>query len=125
MIKIVTNKIRCIFCGDYLESHSVHQLVSCKCGKCFTDGGHEYIRRGYFTDKAEDCFEDLSVYYDTETHKSLTAKELGDRVNQLCPIDDEDIPETTSAFSPTPLEPEELTEAVEAEPEEEEPELEE
>lgn len=62
MYKIVTNKIRCKFCGDILESLSVHDFKQCRCGKCAIDGGTEYARRAFATDDPEDSYEDLSLY---------------------------------------------------------------
>ena len=32
---------------DIIESKSVHDFQQCKCGRIFTDGGHEYIHRGF------------------------------------------------------------------------------
>ncbi|MCI9016910.1 MAG: hypothetical protein HFJ53_07095 [Clostridia bacterium] len=32
-------KIKCLICGDIIESKSVHDLVSCKCESCYIDGG--------------------------------------------------------------------------------------
>lgn len=79
MLQIVSNKIRCKWCGDILESFSVHDLKRCRCGKCFTDGGLEYLRRGFEGDKPEDVYEDMSVYYDPETKRSVTAKEAAEK----------------------------------------------
>lgn len=45
MDKIIVNKIRCKKCGDIIESASVHDFKSCKCGAVSVDGGHEYLRR--------------------------------------------------------------------------------
>ncbi len=39
-------KIKCLICGDIIESKSVHDLVSCKCESCHIDGGNEYLRFG-------------------------------------------------------------------------------
>ena len=39
-------KIKCLICGDIIESKSVHNLVSCKCESCHIDGGDEYLRFG-------------------------------------------------------------------------------
>ena len=39
-------KIKCLICGDSIESKSVHNLVSCKCESCHIDGGNEYLRFG-------------------------------------------------------------------------------
>lgn len=74
MYKIVVNKIRCKFCGDIIESRSVHDFVQCRCGKCSTDGGQEYAQRSFFTENPEDTYEDLSTYLDTETGKLVDAK---------------------------------------------------
>lgn len=48
---IIENKIRCKKCGDIIESKTVHDYVTCKCGACAVDGGHTYLRRsGYLED---------------------------------------------------------------------------
>ena len=44
--KIVRNAIKCLKCGDIIESKFRHDFVRCKCGSCFVDGGHDYFRRG-------------------------------------------------------------------------------
>lgn len=63
--RIKTNKIRCKFCGDVLESMFTHDFQLCSCGSCFTDGGHNYIRRGFPPGlKPEDAYEDLTEYED-------------------------------------------------------------
>ena len=59
MTKIIKNAIQCKHCGEIIESRIVHDFKTCKCGKVFVDGGHEYLRRGY-TNSAEDDFIDLS-----------------------------------------------------------------
>ncbi|MBR3585462.1 MAG: hypothetical protein IKO00_05540 [Oscillospiraceae bacterium] len=76
MYKIVVNKIRCKFCGDVIESRSVHDFVQCRCGKCSTDGGQEYAQRSFITDNPEDTYEDCSTYLNTETGKLVTAKDM-------------------------------------------------
>ena len=40
------SKIRCRLCGDVIESRSRHDLVSCRCGEVFVDGGPHYLRTG-------------------------------------------------------------------------------
>ena len=102
MLKIVSNKIRCLWCGEVLESFSVHDFKRCRCGKCFTDGGLEYLHRGFEGDKPEDIYEDLSVYYDPETKRSVTAKEANvkdipqpPKENKEDPSPTTDIPEVT------------------------------
>lgn len=54
-MKIKSNKGKCLKCGDVIESKYRHDFVECKCGKCFVDGGTDYLRRGGI-----DNFEDLS-----------------------------------------------------------------
>ena len=61
--RILKNAIRCKCCGDVIESDDTHELVSCSCGACVVDGGHDYLRR-LFRDK--DCYEELSVTVDDE-----------------------------------------------------------
>ncbi len=39
-------KIKCLLCGDIIESKSVHDLVSCKCESCYIDGGEDYLHFG-------------------------------------------------------------------------------
>ena len=39
-------KIKCLNCGDIIESKSVHDLVSCKCESCYIDGGKDYLHFG-------------------------------------------------------------------------------
>ena len=42
----IINKIKCRLCDDIIESKHRHDLVRCKCGAVFTDGGKDYMRRG-------------------------------------------------------------------------------
>ena len=46
-MKILTNKIRCNYCGDIIESKTVHDYKQCKCGKVSVDGGHDYLSRNF------------------------------------------------------------------------------
>ena len=39
-------RIKCLLCGDIIESKSVHNLVSCKCTNCYIDGGQDYLHFG-------------------------------------------------------------------------------
>ncbi len=59
MEKIIKNAIRCKKCNDVIESKTVHDLVTCKCGCCSVDGGKQYIRR-LFTNSVEEDYEELS-----------------------------------------------------------------
>jgi len=55
--KILRNAIQCKLCGDVIESKYRHDYVTCSCGACTVDGGHDYLRRGF---KERDCYVDLS-----------------------------------------------------------------
>lgn len=59
MAKIIHNRIKCKICGDIIESKHRHDFVSCKCGACFTDGGHDYIRRGWSAGLEEIPYEEM------------------------------------------------------------------
>lgn len=52
-------KIKCLICGDIIDSKYRHNLVSCKCKSCHIDGGNDYLRFGgrYF-DKILIIFDD-------------------------------------------------------------------
>lgn len=39
-------KIKCLICGDIIESKGVHDLVSCKCQACYIDVGSYYAHIG-------------------------------------------------------------------------------
>ena len=39
-------KIKCLLCGEIIESKSVHNLVTCKCESCYIDGGNYYSHMG-------------------------------------------------------------------------------
>lgn len=55
---IIRNAIRCRLCGDEIESKHRHDFVTCKCGACSVDGGHDYLRRCF---KEEGRYTDISV----------------------------------------------------------------
>lgn len=63
MKKILVNKIKCNKCGDIIESVSVHDFKSCKCGAVAVDGGHDYLRRGGYRED----WEELSEYEEEKT----------------------------------------------------------
>lgn len=56
--EIIHNRGRCKLCGDIIESTYRHAFVTCRCGACSVDGGHDYLRRCL---ASPDCFEELSV----------------------------------------------------------------
>lgn len=39
-------KIKCLSCNDIIESKYRHNLVNCKCGNCYIDGGQDYLHFG-------------------------------------------------------------------------------
>ena len=39
------NKVKCLKCGDIIESKTYHDFVTCKCGNISVNGGNEYKRR--------------------------------------------------------------------------------
>ena len=67
--KIIKNQIKCQQCGDVIESISVHDYKTCKCGACAVDGGREYLRRtGNIRDWEE--LSELSELTDNNLEKS-------------------------------------------------------
>ena len=59
---IVSNQIRCLFCGDEPYSTTRHNYKTCKCGKVAVDGGQAYLRRAFVADMAPDeCYKDISI----------------------------------------------------------------
>jgi hypothetical protein len=57
---IIKNRCQCSVCKDIIESKSRHDWVGCSCGRIFTDGGIDYLHRG-FTDGPSDII-DLTEY---------------------------------------------------------------
>lgn len=62
-MKIIKNAIRCVKCGDVIESESVHDFKWCRCGAVAVDGGRAYLKRCF--NEAED-YEELSETEDTD-----------------------------------------------------------
>jgi len=46
MPKIIHNRVKCVKCGDIIESKTRHDFVECSCRSIFVDGGKDYLRRG-------------------------------------------------------------------------------
>ena len=55
--KLIRNRIKCLKCGDIIESTYRHDWVQCNCGACFVDGGHDYMRVGGNKEDWEDLSE--------------------------------------------------------------------
>ena len=45
MAKIKTNRVKCLKCGDIIESKHRHDFVFCSCGSVAVDGGTAYLKR--------------------------------------------------------------------------------
>lgn len=39
-------KIKCLKCGEIIESTYKHHFKECSCGNVFVDGGNDYLRFG-------------------------------------------------------------------------------
>ena len=63
---ILKNKCRCKKCGTVIESKHRHDFAGCECGSIYTDGGTEYIRRGWPEGDANDWIEEMSEFDDNE-----------------------------------------------------------
>ena len=63
MQKIIRNRIKCLKCGDIIESKHRHDFVWCSCGSCAVDGGTLYLKRAWQpdADRPEDMFKEMSV----------------------------------------------------------------
>ncbi len=75
MKRIKVNKIRCNKCGDEIESTHRHHYIECSCGAVFTDGGHDYLRRG---GQRED-WTDLSEFEDVPDEETKNLSSRGER----------------------------------------------
>lgn len=57
MKKVLINKIRCKKCNDIIQSTDRHNLVYCKCGTIFADGGTSYQKFGWKPDRQDTTME--------------------------------------------------------------------
>jgi hypothetical protein len=44
MERLIRNQIKCLHCGDIIESTHTHHLVACTCKRVMIDGGLDYSR---------------------------------------------------------------------------------
>ena len=63
MQKIIKNQVKCLKCGDIVESKNRHDFVTCSCGNVSVDGGKDYLRRTFHN---KDDYEELSIVENTE-----------------------------------------------------------
>lgn len=59
--KVTKNAIKCLKCGDVIESTYRHEMVWCSCGSCAVDGGLDYLRRCGNPDEWKDMSESEEV----------------------------------------------------------------
>ena len=59
--RLKRNRIKCLKCGDIIESKHVHDFKFCSCGNIFVDGGLEYSRIGG-TALDDDSYENLCEF---------------------------------------------------------------
>lgn len=60
--KIIKNIIKCVHCGDVIESKYTHDFKYCSCGTVAVDGGLSYLKRCFKS--SPDEFIDLSEWSD-------------------------------------------------------------
>lgn len=58
------NKVKCLKCGDIIESKYRHDYVTCSCGYISIDGGDDY-QRIIFKEEDSECFE----YWNDKSNK--------------------------------------------------------
>jgi hypothetical protein len=72
-LRTKVNAMQCLHCGDIIYSCATHDFRSCTCGKCYIDGGFDYVRGGGTPNE----FKFLKKYI------NATKKELYDDWNTL------------------------------------------
>ena len=66
MNKIIKNSVKCLKCGDIIESVHRHDFVTCSCGNVSVDGGLDYCRR---------VLKDMETWIDTSILEDDTSKQ--------------------------------------------------
>jgi hypothetical protein len=56
--KIISNKIKCNYCKDIIESKYRHDFKECKCKRVSVDGGLDYLKRTFME---SNDYEELSI----------------------------------------------------------------
>lgn len=49
--KKMRNRVQCLLCGEIIESKFQHDYVTCKCGNVSVDGGKDYCKVNFKTNK--------------------------------------------------------------------------
>ena len=79
----MTKKLKCLECGDIIESKQKHDFVRCSCHSCFVDGGDEYFRIGWSDpDKCIKIMEDGTEVLLSDSLKDKS-KRMEDREKEL------------------------------------------
>ena len=68
--KILRNALKCLRCGDIIESKSVHDFVTCSCGNFSVDGGHDYIHRVFGQGMLKKDYIDLTEYEEEDDNEA-------------------------------------------------------
>lgn len=55
------NKAKCKLCKTVIESTFRHDMVGCKCGAIFVDGGNDYWRAGGQPEHFERIWEEIGA----------------------------------------------------------------
>ena len=59
MKQLTRNAVKCLSCGDVIESTHRHDYKHCKCGNAMVDGGLDYERYG-----ARDGWETIETLFE-------------------------------------------------------------
>ena len=81
MRKVLKNSFKCNRCKDIIESKSVHDFVTCRCGAISCDGGHEYVRLILAQGLIDKDYEDLCEFERDTRPYSDEMQKLFDDVN--------------------------------------------
>jgi hypothetical protein len=68
-MKILSNQVKCLECGDEIYSAYRHDFKYCKCGAVGVDGGMDYLKRNY--KDATSNYVDLSISIEDELYNKL------------------------------------------------------
>ena len=88
---IKRNAMKCLKCGDIIESKSVHDFVRCSCDSIFVDGGHQYLRRGFSQGISSDDYLDLSMDENGLYYKPLPNDKRRKKLLKEAGIDERDM----------------------------------
>ena len=69
---IISNKAKCLKCGDVIESKYCCDFVTCSCGSLSVDGGRDCLRR-LFVNRSK--FQELSECTDDDENNTSEESE--------------------------------------------------